>query len=249
MVLVFFDCNCSIGKRGVRSPEEFFTVDRLMKEMRYFGISKALVYHSLAEEYHPSVGNDQLPKEIRGKRQLIGCWVGLVSQTEEVPQAKRMVEEGLNKGIKAFKIYPKKHRFLLEEWNCGEFVSTLNERRIPLFLDLDQISWKEVYYICRRYPRLPLVLTNINYDIDRFLYPLLEIFDQLHVEISHYSVFKGIETICRRFGADHLLFGTRLPVFEGGSSKTLVTYAQISSQEKELIASGNLERLLKGIER
>jgi len=242
-----FDCNCVVGRRSMRSPEEFYTVEDLIEEMAYLGISRALVYHSLAEEYSPLIGNSQLLKEIKGKKQLEGCWVGLVSQTEEVPDPKQMIEEALDQGIKAFKIFPKKHRFLLEEWNCGEFFSTSNEHKILLFLDLDQTKPKEIYNICSRYPNLPLVLTNINYYIDRFLYPLLEMFDQLHIEISHYYVFRGIETICKKFGAQHLLFGTRLPIFEGGSAKTMVSFAQISSEEKQLIFGGNLNRLLEEV--
>lgn len=243
-----FDCNCIIGRRSLRSLQEFYTVEKLIKEMAYFGISRALVYHAVAEEYSPLIGNSQLLEEIRDKKPLEGCWVGLASQTEEVPDPKQMIEEALNKGIKAFKIFPVKHHFLLEEWSCGKFLSTLNDHKMLLFLDLDQTTWKEVYHICKHYPRLPLVLTNVNYYIDRLLYPLCEMFGQLHIEISHYYVFRGIETICKRFGAHHLLFGTRLPIFEGGSAKTMVVYAQISREEKQLIFGENLNRLLGEVE-
>lgn len=144
-------------------------------------------------------------------------------------------------------MFPRKHKFCVAPWNAGKILSTLSRHRIPLFIDLDQIDWQEVHDLCKKWADLPVVLTNVNSYIDRMVYPLLKEFKNLYVEISHYSAFRGLESICQKFGAEQLLFGTRMPEFESGSSKTMVAFARISQQQKDLISHKNLEALLNGI--
>ncbi len=242
--LKFFDCNCSVGRRSSPSSEEFYNVNRLIEEMKYSGISRSLVYHSLAKEYNPKIGNEYLLEEIKGAKEIEPCWVLLPSYTKETLNPEEMIKRMLNNKVRAARIFPKEHSFSLEEWNIKDLFSVLNDYKIPLFLDLDQANWKEIYNICSRYSQMPLILTNVSYRIDRYLYPLLGKFNNLYIEISHYSVFRGIETICKNFSASHLLFGTRLPIFEAGSAINMVNFAHIGQIDKQLISYENLNRLL-----
>ena len=50
--------------------------------------------------------------------------------------------------------------------------------------------------------------------------------------------------ICERFGPERLLFGSRLPLLCPGAARHAIERAGISEQAKELIAGGNLRRLL-----
>lgn len=242
--LKFFDCNCSLGRRAASSLQEFYSSQRLIEEMHYFGISRSLVYHSLAKEYNPDIGNEYLLKETKDVEEIEPCWVLLPSYTKETRNPEEMIKKMLDNGIRAARIFPKEHNFSLEEWNIKDLFSVLNDHKIPLFLDLDQTNWKEIYNICSRYSQIPLILTNVDYRIDRYLYPLLDKFNNLYIEISHYSVFRGIETICKNFGASHLLFGTRLPIFEAGSALNMINFAHISQMNKQLISYENLNKLL-----
>ncbi len=47
-----------------------------------------------------------------------------------------------------------------------------------------------------------------------------------------------------RFGAERLLFGTRLPYFTPGSAIGMLSYAGISEAERTRIAGDNLRNLL-----
>jgi predicted TIM-barrel fold metal-dependent hydrolase len=67
-----------------------------------------------------------------------------------------------------------------------------------------------------------------------------------------------VEDICKRFGADRIIFGTYyygllsgtpaspllVPSCVPSSSRAMVTYADISEEEKGMVAGGNLRRLL-----
>lgn len=245
--LPFFDCNCMIGRYSVPRLGNFFTTDRLLEEMDFFGIEEALVYHALAKEYAPGVGNEKLLEEIKGNKRMHSCWVLLPPSTEELSRPEELIETMLSKGIRAVRLFPKIQNFSLDEWSWGEFWTLLEKHKMIVLIGLDQTSWKELNDIGARYPRIPIILTEVNYGINRNLYPLLEKFNNLFIEISGYQVHRGIETICKRFGAKHLIFGSRMPFYTPGSTLMMLTHAKISEAEKSLIANGNLRRLLKEV--
>ncbi len=245
-MLSFFDCNCMLGRFGIPQPGSYFTVEELIQEMDYFGIDQALVYHSLAKEYSPTFGNKSLLEEIQGRDRLHACWVVLPHHTGEMPSPRRLVEEMREHNVRAVRLFPgaDHQRFSLSDWSLGELYEALEEHRIPIFIGYDQINWDRVHDLCQAHPNLPLILNEVRYEENRHLYPFFESFDNLFIDIAWYPVHRGIEAICQRFGAKRLLFGTRAPVFTPGPALAMINYAEISPQEKEQIAGGNLRRLL-----
>jgi predicted TIM-barrel fold metal-dependent hydrolase len=243
----FFDCHCMIGRRTERDPGEIWRVDQLLTDMAYFGIARTLVFHALAKEYAPSVGNERLLEEIEGRESLYGCWVALPPHTGEMPKPEAFVRTMIRARVRAVRVFPKLHSFSLDEWCCGPLWKALEARRVPVLIDRDQVEWSEVWELCNAHPNLPVILTGVGYREDRKLYPLFEACDNLYVEISWYGVHLGIEEVCRRFGAGRLLFGTRMPFFTPGTALTAVRYAQISSEEKRRIAGETLQRLLEDV--
>ncbi|HET6456156.1 MAG TPA: hypothetical protein VFI02_17260 [Armatimonadota bacterium] len=239
----YFDCNAQIGRYGVRHPEAFTTADELLKEMEYSGIREALAYHSMAKEYAPSVGNEMLLKEIEGKP-IHPCWAVMPHNTGEMPPPDELLRLMNQHGVKAVRAFPVAQQFRLSDWCAGPLLDMLEAKKIPLFLDMDQTSWEDVAGILKAHPRLNLVLLRTSYRCDRMLYPLFEKYEGLAIEAATYQVTHGIEEVCRRFGAERLLFGTGLPFTEAGPSIAQITYAEISDKEKQLIASGNLRKLL-----
>ena len=241
--MFILDCNCQIGRYGVKHPEAFTSADELMKEMAYCGIGEALAYHSMAKEYAPSVGNEMLLKEIEGKP-IHPCWAVMPHNTGEMPPPDELRGQMVQHGVKAVRAFPAAQSFRLSDWCAGPLLDMLEAKKIPLFLDMDQTSWEDVAGILKSRPSLNLILLRTSYRIDRYIYPLFEKYEGLRIEAATYQVNYGIEEICRRFGAERLLFGTGLPFTEAGPSIAQITYAEISDEEKQLIAGGNLRRLL-----
>ena len=239
----YFDCNAQIGRYGVKHPEAFTSADELVREMEYCGISEALAYHSMAKEYAPSVGNEMLLKEVEGKP-IHPCWVVMPHNTREMPAPDELLREMNRHGIKAVRAFPAAQSFRLSDWCAGPLLDMLEAKRIPLFLDMDQTNWEDVAGILKAHPSLNLVLLRTSYRCDRMLYPLFEEYEGLAIETATYQVTHGIEEVCRRFGAERLLFGTGLPFTEAGPSIAQITYADIADHDKQAIAGGNLRRLL-----
>ncbi|MCK5738614.1 amidohydrolase family protein, partial [bacterium] len=67
----------------------------------------------------------------------------------------------------------------------------------------------------------------------------------LHVEFSNLQSYNYPDWLVSRFGADRLLFGSEMPLKTPGAARALIDYADISTDDKKLIAGENLKRLLK----
>lgn len=246
----FFDCRASFGMRSYRAPGSFYKKEDLLKKMADYSIEGALVYHSMAKEYDPQVGNEMLCSELEGETKLFPVWVVLPHYTGEFDPPERLLKSMREHGVKAVTMFPSPscQNYSFAEFTCGGLFRMCAEHRIPLFIDLDQMGgFRAVDALCSAYPDLPLVVTKVGYRVDRDLYPLMEKYRNFYIEISGYKVMDGIRQLCRRFGAQRLLFGTGMPETSGAAAVGLVSYADISDGEKQLIASKNLLKLLGGV--
>ncbi len=245
----FFDCNCSVGRPGYPHLLDIPDVAGLRREMETAGIDEALVYHMAARYGHPPVGNSLLLEEIQGQKNLHPAWVLLPHHTGEMATPGQLLAEMKAKGVRAARLFPGRaqHGFSLADWCIGELLAALESARLPLFLDIEIVTWEEVFDLLQKYPRLPVVLTNCSYRHNRFLYPLWEKFDHLYVEMSRFMGAGAIEDVVSRFGSSRILFGTNMPQYTGTAAVARLTYADIPRPDKEAVAALNLERLLKGV--
>jgi hypothetical protein len=243
----FFDCNASVGRTGYPHLLDIPDAAGLGREMEIAGIEEALVYHTVARDGHPAIGNSLLLEEIAGRTNLFPVWVLLPHHTGEMAHPDELIGQLREKNVKAVRLYPSRvqHGFTLAEWCAGELLDCLDAARLPLLLDTEIISWEEVFALLTKYSRLPIVMANCSYRHNRFLYPLWGRFDNLFVEISRFLGAGTIEDVVRRFGPGRLLFGTNMPQYTGTAGVARLTYADISWEDKEAIASGNLKRLLE----
>lgn len=252
MSLDLFDANCCLGTSNLAQSSLPLSSVELLAEMDRYGISDALVYHAWAECYSASVGNDKLFNEVSLFPRLHACCVmmpGPPPLTKDRPLA---IDDMVLAGARAARLFVRAHRLSLSGWSIDDLLGKLNDRHIPLFLDFGRTHWAEdvtdydaIYRICHQFRELPIILVREGIGSTRLLYPLLEKFDNLRLEISYYQVPRGLEEICRRFGATHLLFGTGLPSYCAGAPITMLLCADLSIQDKRAIAGGNLRQLLE----
>lgn len=245
--LDFFDCDCFFGRRSVVNPGSFYRLEDLLEKMSFYSIGRALVYHSMACEYNPAVGNEMLLKEIEGNKSLYPVWVVMPHHTGEFPEPDELLTQLKEFNIRAVRVFPgnNDHAYSIAGWNCGELFDMLEENRIPLMLGKEQISWDDLYSLCSNHNKMPVILSGVGYGSDRNLYGLLKKCNNLYIETIGYKPHNGIEEICRVFGANRLIFGSGMPLYSGASAVAMINYARISEEEKRMISSGNLEKLLQ----
>lgn len=251
----FFDCNATIGNPA--APVFGTTLSgpaELLKEMSTFGIDEALVVDVIAKELDYREGNERILASVAGHAEL---WPVATTLPEFALQDDVAYLAGvLDRGCRAVRIHPNALHEIKTEYTFGRMFpfhvdavgpicELLESRRVPLFVELDQVHWDEVYDICRLFPNLPVVLLNVTYRHKRSLFAGMKKYPNLYVDTSCYWVYRGVEEMCRVFGAERILFGTRLPVFNALSSVAMVMYARISDSERRAIAGDNLRNLLR----
>ena len=252
--LQFFDAHCYVGRYKIFRPGSFYRTEDLLRRMEHFGISEALVTHAMSREHHPIDGNAAVMEETRSHPNLHPCWALLPPASKELPKPGELIPEMIARGVRVAKLFYGSYSFPISEWCIGELLAEMEAHRVPTFLDpnfefdtweMDKSDWDGVDALCRAHPGLPVILSEARFrSSNRLLYHLLERRPNLHIELSGYWAYHGIEFITREFGANRLIFGTRMPVRDPACAIGQMAYSDISDEDKKLIAGDNLRKLL-----
>jgi len=230
-----FDANVRMGPSGVHGEIALEASD-LLAEMDRFGIKQALVAHFAAEEYDAEEGNRALARDLHPR--LVPAWAALPDRGFiEKLWALRPAAVRLSFGVK-------KHNFSPALWCCGELYESLQERCIVTVMVREDIEWDSLASLLEKFPRLPVLLLETGYRADRYLFPLFSRYPNLYIDTSTYVAHRQLESFVDRFGAGHLVFGSRLPFYTPGAALAVLASARISEEAKLAIAGGTLRRLL-----
>jgi len=249
----FFDCNTCFGTSTIRPLRFAETARQLLEEMDHYGINEALVYHARQCDDSPAVGNEILADEIKGLDRLHGTFAILPPQTEELGSPETLLKKMKTKNIRAFWAFPAEHKYLMTRTALGPLYDLAIERNIPLFISVNEScggisGWYLVEKILSDAPDLALVVTEHgSWGHDRFFRPLIEKYENLYIDISRYELDGGINDFCSKYGAERLLFGTGFPKWNPGGPILMLAQADISTKEREMIASGNIEKMLRRV--
>jgi predicted TIM-barrel fold metal-dependent hydrolase len=257
--IAFFDANVCFGRSAYRTPGAPYDTAGLVGEMDHCRITRAVVFHAAARELDPTAGNELLLKEVGQNPRLVPAAVispgPYTAERSPVGEVKKMWESG----IRTFRVFPLYHQLSLENSPMVEALELLQQHKCPLFIDYDQpyynfkqlgqheqraIDLKAVDRLAAAFPHLPVVVVGANYNHTSGLFPLFDTRPNLKVEISLFQGFEMISYVCRKWGAERLLFGSGMPVVSPGAARAAVMYADIEEEDRRKIASGNLEALL-----
>ena len=250
-MLSFFDCNASFGVSAKPPLHYSADADALIAQMDFCGIDRALVWHASMREGSPVEGNRTLTEALRGRERLIGTWAILPHQTGEQPPPEDFLVQMAANSIRALWAWPSQHRYLLSKGGMGDLLAVIEQRRVPLFMNVEEYyggtnpGWATVEGILRDFPHLTFCAMPVSdWGQDRCFRPLVEQYERLHVGIESYQLAGGIPDFCHRYGAERLLFGSGHPRVAMGGARTLLERVEISDRDKQAIAGGNLDRLL-----
>jgi predicted TIM-barrel fold metal-dependent hydrolase len=250
-MLRFFDCNAAIGCWKHPRPGGYESAAELEMILDYTQVEQAVVYHAQAQETHAPLGNGWLIEELADHPRLLPSWILLPHHTGEMPEPETLIDQMTQQRVRVARLLPglKGHRFSLETWCAGPLLKTLETHRIPTLVDFmffrrDDPDWKLLADLGARYPSLPVILTGWAGLASRSFYALCQASPNLYLDTSRYALYRGLEAFCDKVGARQLVYGSGMPFIAPGVAITTITHADISAEEKAMIAAGNLERLL-----
>ncbi len=247
----YLDSCASIGMHGPTDARVPWKVDSLLSDMEHTGIHGALVYHWTAREYDPSYGNRKLMEEIAGLDRLFPCWVLLPHHADEMAPGPAIVGDMLERGVRAAKMFPRRHHYRFDEAVCSALFTALEGAGIPLLIDVglygedQQASFEEIDRICAAHPDLHVMLQKARWESVRDVVALMQRHSRTYVDFSSFQIHYGPEFMIEKVGADRLLLGTEWPFKSPGAARSLIDYAEISASDRKKIAGENLGRLLK----
>ena len=241
------DVNCMIG-RGMGVSYKFETAQELSGYLKKYHISKAVVSSFMSLNWNLKDGNSRLFDETGKIKNLIPC--PILSPhlgTSELPPAPELIKMLRRHRITAIKAYPAKGHYLLDKFYAGKLLEILNEFRIPLLMDWDQVDKSSLPEVAAEFPNIPFILLFAGFLESRMMYPLIEKRKNIFFDTSRFADYKILEEIVRLFGAERLLFGSGMPCFNPGPPITLICLSDISDKDKKSILSGNWKRLEGGV--
>ena len=240
----FYDCNLSYGidtpatqLRGCKTFAE------LKAQMRRAGIAGGLVTMALGEV---NISNAALANDIKGEKDIWGVWRLLPSCTGEIPSPALLPAAMKAAGVAALTICPDRNRYQARAFVIGDYLEMATERKIPVLLDTARgLTLEQAADVMSEFPKLTAVLNYANcWPSDRLFRPFLDAFPNLYLDMSYAITANWLPDICKIYPARRILFGSAFPESYLGANMMVIKHAEISEEEKRLIAGENLLRML-----
>lgn len=246
----FFDVNLFLGRAMQGTYQPVVSGEDLIAVMDDLDIKKALVWHVAQHDYSPIEGNRLLSQAIADQDRLYGCWTVLPPQTKEMVLSKDFFKTMKKDRIVALRVFPDKHRFLLNGVVMADILDEIIRRKIPLLLSVENgPGWQGIYDVLKESPDLLCVLCNTGiWDTDRYFRPLLEKYSNVYIETSLISLGECVlEKAVHDYGAERFIFGSGFPVRIPEAAMLSLLHADIPDADKKKIACDNLERLISEV--
>lgn len=241
-MIEFLDAKCMIGRRLQYRENAPKTNEDFLELMDRCNISHAITFHSVAKEEAISLGNQLLLDETKDNKRFLRQWCLPIKF-----HPAEFISEMKQNDVTSVRMFPDTFWYVLENNPTSGIMSILGECRIPVFMDADELKADAVYQLCTKYHENTFILTHPDYGNSSKYYSLMEDCGNLFLGTSNFLDHNGIKYFSKKFGADRLVFESGLPIGSACAAVSLVCYADISVEEKQLIASENMKRLLSEV--
>ncbi|MGW8115647.1 amidohydrolase family protein [Caproicibacterium sp. NSD3] len=255
--LEFLDFAVSFGRPPVPFTGVWMDKERLLKELRRNHIAQSAPYHVLAKAYEANYGNNLLMEEIGDDRpEMIPTWVVVPSEEAMGCSPKSYVDQMEKEGIKAVRLFPsstgnpaKATRYAFTKWFYGDYFEEFQRRHIPITVEFspnrrDEPDWPKLYEVAKDFPKLDIILADGFQRTAWTLIKLLRECQNLYVQTSGLDVHRELEYMVNQVGAQRFIAGSKFPVSTIGTMVGQVTFANLSFEEKKLIAGDNARRIM-----
>lgn len=237
----YFNCNAVIGKNW-QNAGDFATAADLVKHLDGLGVDRSLVYHEYAQSGSTMGGNSELLEQIRPySDRLFPIFCITPPDFYRTGRMQYLRSVAASGQVRAFRISN-----AIRPRRFEALIGALAEYK-PLFM-FDSIRAKGDYtedfiYLGKRYPQVSFVVTRQMWVGMNTLFDAMREVPNLYVDTSILHINHVYELIRDEFGIGRLLYGFNFAATSGASQGALA-HADFTAAEKELVAHGNLEKLL-----
>ena len=245
--MFFLDCNLSYGPdRDKYQIAGCGSLQELKECMARAGIEGGFVSFAMKEA---TFGNLSLANELKGEKTLKGVISLLPSQTEETPKPRDLPGEMKKNNFGAITFHPETHRFLPRSFVIGDYLEAAQSHCIPVVLNTGRgLTLEQAADIMEDFPNLTAVLAYANcWPSDRELRPFLEAYPNIYLDMTYLLTDSGLPEMVEKYTARRILFGSGFPLSYMGAHMMVIQHADISEEDRALIAGENLRRIMEGV--
>jgi len=243
-VPVLFDVNGVFGREAA-GKNDCPTMGERLAHMNRLGISRALVWNVETTQNHSLSANEHTLNaiaETRGAKGRIYPALnvsGLITYERAGAQKlKRQMVSGETRALKFFNTFG---RLSLNQ--IVPVISSIRSLRPFIVLKHDATTQQDIMAFAARFPSVPLILTDVMWGPCIIVFDLMRQRPNIMLDISWFHTWDGIELAVKHFGAKRVVFGTGYRAHNGAAIAAL-SRANISESDRQLIAHGNLDRLM-----
>ena len=244
------DAYCGVGPWATKDRISPCEPAEILAILDACGIDSALVFGNLVayQGWAPDANRVAVETAAASHGRFAPAFVLAPRPYRESVKPAGFADEMKKAGAKIAWLMPAHQQHGVSLWLIGDLLAMCMRKRIPLFLPADNVTPDQIHDICREFPKLRLVLANLGYRADNWLYPLLELHPELRVCLGpSYIPPLAPDQFVRHFGPERMIFGSGLPQFAPGGLIALVMYSRLKDEDKQKILAGNIEALLKEV--
>jgi len=248
-MLRLFSVNGFVG-RGARGASDFPGAADFVSHLDYLGVERAVVWHVAARDMNPFYGNRTLLEELAAMprasaRRLLPAFVIAPTDFYESGVSDFYKEKLASGEVRALRIFPGTCRFALRQ--IERVLRELAPYRPVVLWDLRDSAHptdaRDFVRLARDFPDLAFICTQMMWGEYGTFLDMMWRSDNILADTSWLHVRSSIELLVKHFGAGRVVFGIG-PKAHYGAAVAALVHAQISEQDRDRIAHGNIERLL-----
>ncbi|MDD5678024.1 MAG: amidohydrolase family protein [Kiritimatiellae bacterium] len=246
--LSLFNVNGHIG-RGAYEEPQFPTAASFAAHLDYLGIDRSLVWHVAARDLNPMLGNRRLLQEIAEaglEQRLLPTFIVTPACFFENGISDFLRAQFGAGRVRALRITPDMSRFPIRE--IERVLSELAQFKPALFWDCrhghDELDIRDMEHLARTFPQISFVITQKMWGGFGSVLDLMWRCPNVYVDTSWLHMRDTIELLTENFGATRVLFGIGYKSHYGAAIAALM-HARLDDAQRDEIAHGNIERLLK----
>lgn len=245
----YFDASCACGDPFMARGQ---SAEDMVAELGSYGIRRGVVRFNEQMYYNPQDAQTFVyekmkklaPLGYKGLLTVVPSVTGEMAPAEETLAHFPEFLAGITMTLDWYNI--PRHPLFLEDW-----FSAAEKHRVPVWFraeNMDDICY--VADILEHFPKLNMVLSvKEMWPNGRKILPIVLKYKGVHITLADYYWLGGIENFVEKVGAEQLVFSTDHPRKLPGAAMMMLAQADITEEQKDLIAHKNLERLIGGVVR
>lgn len=240
----YFEPFAAIGRKNAPDKYYPFMPEILLDDMKYARIHGAAILHNTALDHSYIYGNREGLALANGNSRLFA--LAAVPTTANLESGNPSYLNGLlNSGIRGFVMSPKL-LCSLNPKNFSELADALIAHSRPLIFTMNTFpkeQYDRISEIAEMYPNLKILLHGVHWANARIVWNMLLRLDNLYFDISSFHINDILEKTKELLGIHRVVYSSAWPTKSMGAIKAMIEYANITEEDKDMVAHGNACKL------